>query len=67
MLGLTLQEPTHAVSDDDAAKITALIAERNALRAAKKYKEADGVRTQLTEMGIEIADSAQGTSWKKIK
>lgn len=67
VLGLTLQEPTHAVSDDEAAKIQALIAERNALRAAKKYGDADKVRAKLTEMGIEIADSAQGTSWKKLK
>lgn len=67
VLGLTLREPTHAVSADESAKIDALVAERNALRAAKKYKEADGVRAQLTEMGIEIADSAQGTTWKKTK
>lgn len=67
VLGLTLQEPTHAVSDEDSAKINALIAERNALRAAKKYADADNVRKQLTEMGVEIADSAQGTTWKKIK
>lgn len=67
VLGLTLQEPTHAVSDEDTAKINALIAERNALRAAKKYADADNVRKQLTEMGVEIADSAQGTTWKKVK
>jgi cysteinyl-tRNA synthetase len=67
VLGLTLQEPKHALSDADAEKINALIAERNALRAAKKYADADKVRAQLTEMGIEIADSAQGTTWKKVR
>ena len=67
VLGLTLQEPERAVSDADAEKINALIAERNALRAAKKYADADKVRTQLTEMGIEIADSPQGTTWKKVR
>lgn len=67
VLGLTLREPTHSISDDEAAAIEGLIAERNALRAAKKYKEADAVRAKLTELGIEIADSAQGTSWKKVK
>ncbi len=67
VLGLTLQEPTRVVSDDEAEKINALIAERNALRAAKKYADADNVRKQLTEMGIEIADSAQGTTWKKVR
>ena len=67
VLGLTLQEPQRAVSDDEAEKINALVAERNALRAAKKYADADNVRKQLTEMGIEIADSAQGTTWKKVR
>lgn len=67
VLGLTLQEPVHAVSDADAAKINALIAERNALRAAKKFADADKVRAQLTAMGIEIADSPQGTTWKKVR
>jgi len=67
VLGLTLQEPKRVVSDADAEKINALIAERNALRAAKKYAQADKVRAQLTEMGIEIADSPQGTTWKKVR
>lgn len=67
VLGLTLKEPEHIVSDADAEKIKALIAERNALRAAKKYADADKVRAQLTELGVEIADSAQGTTWKKVR
>lgn len=67
VLGLTLREPTRAVSDDEAEKINALVAERNALRAAKKYADADKVRAQLTAMGIEITDSAQGTTWKKVR
>ncbi len=37
VLGLTLQEPQRAVSADEADQINTLIAERNALRAAKKY------------------------------
>ncbi len=67
VLGLTLQEPQRAVSDADAEKINALLTERNALRAAKKYADADRVRKQLADLGIEIADSAQGTTWKKIR
>lgn len=67
VLGLTLQEPIRDVSDEQAEKIKALVAERNALRAAKKYLEADQVRRQLTEMGVEIADSAQGTTWRKVR
>lgn len=67
VLGLTLEETKRSVSDEDAEKINALVVERNALRGAKKYAEADQVRKQLTEMGVEITDSAQGTTWKKVK
>jgi cysteinyl-tRNA synthetase len=67
VLGLTLQEPKRAVSEDEAEKITALVAQRNELRAAKKYADADSVRKQLTDMGVEITDSAQGTTWKKVR
>lgn len=67
VLGLTLKEPERAVSAADAASINALVAERDALRAAKKYADADQVRAQLSEMGVEIADSPQGTTWKKTR
>jgi len=67
VLGLTLQEPARAVSAADAEKINALVAERNALRAAKRYVDADKVRAQLAAMGVEIADSAQGTTWKMTR
>jgi cysteinyl-tRNA synthetase len=66
VLGLTLKQPQRAVSTAEAEKINALIAERNALRAAKKYVDADKVRAQLMQMGIVLEDSAQGTSWKKV-
>jgi cysteinyl-tRNA synthetase len=67
VLGLTLQEPAREISDAEARQINALIAERNALRAAKKFAEADMVRRQLTDMGVMLEDSAQGTTWKKVK
>ncbi|HZQ10773.1 MAG TPA: cysteine--tRNA ligase [Anaerolineae bacterium] len=67
VLGLTLQEPVRAVSDADAEKINTLIAERNALRAEKKYKEADQIRAQLSEMGVVLEDTPQGTTWKIVR
>lgn len=67
VLGLTLQEPERAVSEDESARIDALIKERNALRAGKKYREADAVRAKLTELGVVLEDSPQGTTWKKVR
>lgn len=67
VLGLTLQAPSGVMSDADADRINALIAERNALRAARKFAEADRVRAQLAELGVTLRDSAQGTTWEKTR
>jgi cysteinyl-tRNA synthetase len=49
----------------DASAIEALIAERVAAKQARNYAEADRLRQQLAGMGIELKDSAQGTTWVK--
>ena len=30
------------------------------------FKEADSTRDELNKLGIEISDSKEGTTWKKI-
>lgn len=67
VLGLTLQAPSGVISDAEADRINVLIAERNALRAARKFAEADRVRAQLAELGVTLKDSAQGTTWEKTR
>lgn len=67
VLGLTLKEWTRPITAEETQKIQALIQERNALRAAKRYAEADRIRAQLAEMGVALEDSPQGTTWKKIR
>ncbi|MBU6234257.1 MAG: cysteine--tRNA ligase [Alphaproteobacteria bacterium] len=67
LLGLLQQEPAAWAAsikrDVDASAIEALIAERNAARAAKNWKESDRLRDALTAMGVTIKDTAQGTEW----
>jgi cysteinyl-tRNA synthetase len=48
---------------DDA--IDALIAERKAAREAKNFQRADEIRDELTDAGIEMEDSAEGTRWRR--
>ena len=48
----------------DKAAIEELINKRNQARAAKNWQEADACRDQLQDMGIDILDSAHGTTWK---
>lgn len=52
--------------DVDEGDIDALVAARNKARADKDWAEADRVRDALLERGIEIKDSAGGTTWRRI-
>jgi cysteinyl-tRNA synthetase len=46
-------------------KIRELVDARNAARKAKKFIEADTIRNELREMGIELEDRKDGTTiWK---
>lgn len=50
---------------DEAAQIQALIASRAAAKAAKDFAQADQIRRQLSDMGVVLKDSAQGTVWER--
>ncbi len=49
----------------DESAVDSLIAARSAAKQARNFTEADRIRKQLAEMGIELKDSAQGTTWVK--
>ncbi|MDP1692366.1 MAG: cysteine--tRNA ligase [Burkholderiaceae bacterium] len=49
----------------DEGAIAALIAARNASKQLRDFARADAIRQQLAEMGIELKDSAAGTTWVK--
>ena len=51
---------------EGAEEIEALIARRAEAKANKDWATADAIRAQLTEMGVEIKDSKEGTTWKKV-
>lgn len=52
-------------SVDDVTEIEALIAKRNAARAAKDWPAADAARAELTAKGIIVEDKNGVTSWRK--
>jgi cysteinyl-tRNA synthetase len=68
-LGVLQQAPRaflQAASTDgalDETSIDRLIAERAAAKAAKNFAEADRIRQQLAAQGVELKDSAAGTTW----
>lgn len=47
-------------------KVEQMIADRQAARAAKNWAEADRIRDELKDMGIELKDTKQGVQWKKV-
>lgn len=57
-LGVTPQR-----DEVDAGRVEQLIAERHAARAARDFRRADAIRDELAALGVEIKDSAQGTTW----
>ncbi|CAN8139105.1 cysteine--tRNA ligase [uncultured Thiomicrorhabdus sp.] len=53
-------------SDLDEMQIEALIEERKQARVNKDFARSDEIRDQLKEQGIELLDSAEGTTWRKV-
>jgi cysteinyl-tRNA synthetase len=73
LLGLLQQDPVAwfstgapgAAEGVDAARIEALLRERERLRQDKQFAAADGIRDELLGMGIVIEDGAEGTRWRR--
>lgn len=70
LLGLIRTEaaPDGAATDDAdplAEQVEALLDERAEARANGNYDRADEIRDILDEMGIEVMDSPDGTTWRR--
>ena len=70
VLGLLEDDPetwlkAGASSDDDSEQIEALIAQRLKARADKNWAEADRIRDQLHDMGVELEDKGGETLWRR--
>ncbi len=63
VLGLTLVEPEAALGA--APFIELLVAIRNELREAKQFELADRIRSGLTELGVGLEDTSDGTAARR--
>nr|MBA2538186.1 cysteine--tRNA ligase [Deltaproteobacteria bacterium] len=50
----------------DVAGVEKLMADRVAARAEKDFKRADEIRVQLGQLGVELKDTPEGTTWAVI-
>lgn len=67
ILGILQNDPVtflQAGAGLDEAAIQAYIQARTDAKAAKNFAEADRIRKHLLEQGIELKDSAAGTTWE---
>jgi len=68
LFGILTSDPEHwfrASFGEAAAEIDALVANRVAARAAKDYALSDKLRDELAARGVEVMDSASGSSWRR--
>jgi cysteinyl-tRNA synthetase len=69
LLGLLQQDPAdwfgRGGSDDEDARVQALVDERNAAKAARDFARADAIRKQLADEGVLLEDTAQGVRWRR--
>jgi cysteinyl-tRNA synthetase len=58
--------PEQMADDTLAAWVEERLAARRAARIARDFATADAIRAELTDRGIEVEDTAAGTSWRKF-
>ena len=61
---LAEKEEVPAADSELVAKIEAMIEARRVAKKEKNFAEADRIRAELTEMGVTLIDTREGTSYK---
>ena len=60
------QDQPNAIEDRFAEEVEELLVERADARKAKDFERADEIRAKLTAMGVEVMDSAEGPTWRRV-
>lgn len=59
-------QPSTSSAEFSNEKIEQLIVDRETARTHKDFVRSDEIRDELLEQGVELLDSASGTSWRRI-
>ena len=65
VLDVLREDAAASASGPSDAEIDALVAERQAARAAKDFARSDALRQRLTELGIVLEDTPRGPRWTR--
>ncbi len=64
---LGLNQETKFSNTFDENSVQKLIEERNKARKKKDFKKADEIRDKLNKLNVELEDTADGTTWVRLK
>lgn len=63
-LGQVAREGTRDLADLVGPFIELALAQRDVARGARRFDEADAIRDRLVDLGVEVRDGPEGTTWE---
>ena len=67
LMGILEDKSYNQISSEFKDKVDNLIEDRSNAKKKRDFELADKIRSELIDLGIEINDSPEGTTWKVIK
>ena len=67
LMGILEDRSYNQISSEFKDKVDSLIEDRSNAKKKRDFELADKIRSELIELGIEINDSPEGTTWKVVK
>ena len=67
VMGILEDQSYNQISDEFKDKVDSLIEDRSNAKKKRDFELADKIRSELIDLGVEINDSPEGTTWKVVK
>ena len=67
LMGILEDRSYNQISSEFKDKVDNLIEDRSNAKKKRDFELADKIRSELIELGVEINDSPEGTTWKDVK
>ena len=67
LMGILEDKSYNQISSEFKDKVDNLIEDRSSAKKKRDFELADKIRSELIDLGVEINDSPEGTTWKVVK